>query len=123
MQDEILVIKDVLNEFKIESFVFVENYSFSSAEEKQMMQQAMLDIDTCDFLIAETSEKGIGIGVEVGYAKAKNKPVVYLRNTNAEHSTTVAGISDYQVIYDNTIDLKSKLLLLMEIILEKILLI
>ena len=74
-----------------------------------MMQQAMLSINDCDLLIAETSDKGIGIGVEVGYAKAKEKPVIYMRNKSAEHSTTVSGISDFQVVYKDVTELKQLL--------------
>lgn len=74
-----------------------------------MMQQAMLDIDHSDLLIAETSDKAIGIGIEVGYAKAKGKPVIYLRQRSADHSTTTAGISDFQVIYDDMADLVERL--------------
>lgn len=106
---EITAIMDTLNEFKISSFVFVDNYKFDLAEEQQMMKQAMADIDNCDILIAETSHKGIGIGVEVGYAKAKNKTVIYLRQKDTEHSTTVSGISDFQIVYLNTTDLKNQL--------------
>jgi len=74
-----------------------------------MMKQAMKEIDSCDLLIAETSEKGIGIGVEVGYAKARDKPIIYVRKKEAEHSTTVSGISDFQIIYSNIDDLKLQL--------------
>ena len=74
-----------------------------------MMNQAMIDIDKCDMLIAETSEKGIGIGIEVGYARAKNKPIVYLRNACVKHSTTVSGISSYQIVYNNINDLQEQL--------------
>ena len=94
----------------ITSLVFVDQYRFNAANEKQMMQQALLDIDHCDFLIAEASYKAIGIGVEAGYAKAKGKPVIYLRQQQAPHSTTVSGISDYTIIYDNTTDLKHQLI-------------
>lgn len=74
-----------------------------------MMQQAMDDIDKCSMLIAETSDKAIGIGIEAGYAKAKGKPVIYLRHKDAEHSTTLSGISDIQIIYSDTDDLATKL--------------
>lgn len=106
---ELTVIKDVLNEFKITPFVFVDNYKFDRAQEKEMMLQAIADIDRCDLLIAETSDKGIGIGIEVGYAKAMKKPIIYLRNKIAEHSTTVSGISDYQIIYTDSDDLQKQL--------------
>ena len=90
-------------------FVFVDNYKFDLTEERQMMKQAMADIDNCDILIAEISDKGIGIGIEVGYAKAKDKTVIYLRQKDSEHSTTVSGISNFQIIYSDTSDLKKQL--------------
>ncbi len=109
IEKEITAIIDTLNEFNFSSHVFVDNYKFSLSEERQMMKQAMADIDNCDILIAETSDKGIGIGIEVGYAKAKGKSVFYLRRKDAEHSTTVSGISDFQIIYVDTNDLQYQL--------------
>jgi nucleoside 2-deoxyribosyltransferase len=98
-----------LKEYKIEPFIFVDNYKYDLTQARQMMQQAMTDINNCDLLIAETSDKGIGIGIEVGYAKAKNKPVIYLRQKESEHSTTVSGISDFQIFYSDTNDLQKQL--------------
>jgi nucleoside 2-deoxyribosyltransferase len=105
LQAELKVIEAVLSEFNMESFVFVNRYQFGVGEEIQMMAQAMRDIDQSSILIAETSDKAIGIGIEAGYAKAKNKPVIYLRNAKADHSTTLAGISDYRIIYKDLSDL------------------
>jgi 2'-deoxynucleoside 5'-phosphate N-hydrolase len=109
MDEELNAIVDTLKSFSIVPFVFADQYQFNRSEEQQMMQQAMTDIDRCDILIAETSDKGIGIGIEVGYAKALNKPVIYIRRKEAEHSTTVSGISDFQIIYADTSDLQVKL--------------
>lgn len=109
LNKELDAIIETLAKFNIESLLFVDQYQFETTQEQQMMQQAMDDIDLCDFLIAETSYKGIGVGVEVGYGKARGKPTIYLRQKNAEHSTTVSGISDYQVIYENTLDLRQQL--------------
>ena len=106
---EIAAIADTLNGFNISSFVFVDHHQFNLTQEREMMEQAMADIDSCDLLIAETSDKGIGIGVEVGYAKAKSKPVIYIRQKNKEHSTTVSGISDFQIVYVDINDLKMQL--------------
>ncbi len=105
----ITVINNCLDSVNITPLVFVDKYKFAADEEKEMMAAAMQEIDSCDFLIAETSVKGIGIGVEAGYAKAKNKPVIYVRHQEAGHSTTVAGISDYQVIYTSIADLGEQL--------------
>ena len=105
----IAAITETMNDSGIEPFVFIDHYTFLPEQEQEMMQQAMNDIDGCDLLIAETSEKAIGIGIEAGYAKGKGKPVIYLRHASAEHSTTLSGISDHQVIYKNDEDLKARL--------------
>ena len=109
---ELAAMKEVLSEFGIETWVFVDQYSFEASQEKEMMKQATRDIDQCDLLIAETSEKGIGVGIEVGYAKGKDKPVIYVREKNAEHSTTVSGISDFQIAYADLADLKKQLFII-----------
>jgi nucleoside 2-deoxyribosyltransferase len=109
LQPELDAIKDVLKQYSIIPFVFVDNYNFDADQEKEMMQAAFAEIDKCEILIAEVSDKAIGIGIEVGYAKARNKPVIYLRHRTAEHSTTVSGASDYAVIYADTGDLQKQL--------------
>lgn len=109
LNEEVNVIIETLHAFNIQSFVFVDQYSFHPSQEKEMMLAAMKEIDDCDLLIAETSDKAIGIGIEAGYAKAKGKPVIYIRNKEAEHSTTLSGISDHQIIYTDIEDLKTQL--------------
>jgi len=109
LDQELNAIMDVLNTFSITPFIFVDQYQFDPGQERQMMQQATADIDRCDILIAETSDKAIGIGIEAGYAKARNKPVVYIRRKNAEHSTTLSGLSDFRVIYEDCDDLRKQL--------------
>jgi nucleoside 2-deoxyribosyltransferase len=106
---ELKAIVDTLIEFDIVPFIFVDNYKFALTQERQMMQQAMTDIDKCDILIAETSDKGIGIGIEAGYAKAKGKTIIYVRQKDTEHSTTVSGISDFQIVYCDPNDLQKQL--------------
>ncbi len=113
----ITAIMSVLEEHQIEAFVFVDHYKFEETQEEEMMRSALTELAQCDLLIAETSHKGIGIGIEAGYAKAKNKPVVYLRHKEAEHSTTLSGVSDHRVIYKSTDDLQQQLeLIIKEII-------
>lgn len=109
LAEELTAIREALLASGIKPFVFTEQFQFSPLQEKEMMQEAMRQIDAADLLIAETSDKAIGIGIEAGYAKAKGKPVIYLRNTKADHSSTLSGISDYAVIYNSTEDLKKQL--------------
>jgi len=109
IEKELAAINKTLIETEITPHVFVDIYKFDPSQEQQMMQQALTDIDKCDLFIAEVSNKAIGIGVEAGYAKAKGKPVIYIRQPGAEHSTTVSGISDFQIVYSDPIDLQTQL--------------
>lgn len=109
LANEIDTIMTTLTAAGIEPFVFVDKYRFAADQEKQMMRKALTAIDSCGCLIAACTQKEIGIGVEAGYAKATNKPIVYLRHQTAEHSTTVSGISDYHIIYSDPTDLQRQL--------------
>jgi nucleoside 2-deoxyribosyltransferase len=108
---EIDIIQKILAGFHIQLFVFVDCYRFAASEEKLMMQKAFTEIGSSDLLIAEVSEKAIGVGIEIGYAIAKNKPVIYLRNENAEHSTTAAGSAQYVIVYKDIEQLAEKIAL------------
>ena len=109
IREELDTITSILNQCGVSPFVFADQYSFKAEEEKQMMQQAMEAINQSDWLIAFASEKAIGIGIEAGFAKGKGKPIIYIRHDKAEHSTTLSGISDHQIIYVDLPDLGQKL--------------
>lgn len=109
LKETIDTIKKAIEVVDYTSFVFIEQYSFDVIQEREMMQRALLDIDKSCCLLAETTDKGIGIGIEAGYAKAQGKPVVYIRKVEASHSTTMSGMSDYHVLYQDTKDLSEQL--------------
>lgn len=90
---------------QIELLSFVDNYNFKENEEKEMMKTAFLEIDKSDFLIAELTTKSIGVGIEIGYAYAKGKPIIYLHKKDSEYSTTASGSSTHHIEYENETDL------------------
>lgn len=106
---ELEMVRKLFSQHNIVLNIFVEQYNFSVDEDKQMMEKAFADIDHSDFLIVELSKKAIGVGAEVGYAKAKNKPIIYLKRKSSAYSTTVGGSSDYLIEYTGIEDLKDKL--------------
>ena len=107
--NEIECLKQLFNENDLELLVFVDKYNFRPEQEKEMMESAFNEIDNSDFLVAELSTKSIGVGIEIGYASAKNKPVFYLRKKGSEYSTTASGCSSYIVEYRNELDLKESM--------------
>ena len=103
---EIGSLRTLLNKHNIELLVFVDKYNFKADEEEQMMKKAFEEIDNSDLLIAELSTKSIGVGIEIGYAFAKEIPVFYLRKIGSEYSTTAAGCAKYIVDYKDEQNLK-----------------
>lgn len=106
---EIEAIRRCLKQHQCELQVFVDTYDFSLGQEHEMMRIAFEDIQNCDLLIVEVSKKAIGVGVEVGYAKALNKPIIYLRRSSSTYSTTVGGAADYAIEYEDAIQLQQEL--------------
>ena len=102
---EIERLKILFNNNNIELLVFVDKYNFKANQEKEMMKVAFEEIESSDFLIAELTTKSIGVGIEIGYAFAKEKPIFYLRKKGSEYSTTASGCSNYIIEYENELNL------------------
>lgn len=94
----------------VEVFVFVNQYNFKKNQEIIMMETAFKELDKSDLLLAELTKKSIGVGIEIGYASAKKKPIIYFRKKGSEYSTTAAGSSDFVLEYEDKIELVEKVL-------------
>lgn len=108
-ENEVNCLKRLFENYGLALVVFVDLYDFNPNQEKEMMRTAFEAIDNVDFLIAELTTKSIGVGIEIGYARAKEKPIIYLRRNSAEYSTTAAGSSAYVIAYENELDLFTKM--------------
>lgn len=106
---EVESLQELFKKNSIELLVFVDKYNFTTDQEKEMMNAAFQEIDNSDFLIAELTTKSIGVGIEIGYAFAKNKPVVYLFKKGSEYSTTASGCSNSVIEYRNEHDLRESM--------------
>lgn len=109
LDPQVTAIQATLSAAGISLFIFVDQYHFTAEQEKEMMQQAFKEIDAADILIAELSEKAIGVGIEAGYALAKGKQLWYIRARTADHSTTVSGAAHQNFLYDDADDLASQI--------------
>ena len=76
---------------------------------KEMMRKAFEKIDESDLVIVESSNIAFGVGIEAGYAFAKNKKIITIVNKSAENSSTLKGISESYIIYSDFTDLKIQL--------------
>src|SRR5690554_6890380 len=80
---EIIALGMALSTANVEQFIFVDKHPREAGQEVEMLQKAMKEIDTCNFIIVEATNINVTSCVELGYAKAKRKPIVYLQKAEA----------------------------------------
>ncbi|MEK6960782.1 MAG: nucleoside 2-deoxyribosyltransferase [Nanoarchaeota archaeon] len=76
---------------------------------QKLMETAFRDIAESDTLIVEFSEKGVGLGIEIGYAYAKGIPIIVIAKRGSEISSTLQGIARETFFYDRPEELTEKL--------------
>lgn len=84
----------------------IEKWGDVTLSQQELMQTSFEEIDKSDLVILEMSEKGVGLGIEAGYAVAKNKPLVVLIKQGLELSTTLKGIADTIIAYSRAGDIR-----------------
>ena len=73
---------------------------------EELMIKSFEQIDLCDLVLVELSEKGVGIGIEAGYAYAKDIPIISIAKSGCDISSTLQGISKGTCNYNGIDDLK-----------------
>jgi len=73
------------------------------------MRLTFEEIDKADMLIVEFSEKGVGLGIEAGYAFSKNKPIIIVAREGSDISTTIKGISNQIIFYKDIDEISEKI--------------
>ena len=102
----------VLKRMDIETIIMVRDYEkwgevkFTSTE---LMLKTFELINSSDLLIVEFSEKGVGLGIEAGYAYAKQKPIFVIAKEGSDISSTLRGVAKDVIIYNNFKELLDKL--------------
>ncbi len=70
-----------------------------------LMHRSFAEIDASDMVVVDLTEKGVGVGIEAGYAYAKGIPVVTIAPQGADISETLQGISRQVFWYDQVDEL------------------
>ena len=74
-------------------------------EARDLMQRTFDLIKGCDLVVIELSEKGVGLGIEAGYAYACKIPVVTIARQGSDISETLKGVSSRVILYEKVSDL------------------
>jgi nucleoside 2-deoxyribosyltransferase len=70
---------------------------------QELMRRTFAVIDQSDLIVMEMSEKGVGLGIEAGYAYAQGKFLLIILQKERELSSTMAGIAT-KIIRYNTLE-------------------
>ncbi|MCA9950930.1 MAG: hypothetical protein KDE48_14865 [Anaerolineales bacterium] len=83
----------------------VEKWGQHKFSPQELMAHTFNVIAASDLAIIDLSEKGVGLGIEAGYAFARGIPLVTIAQANADISTTLRGISQSVFLYNHFDDL------------------
>ncbi|WP_194842527.1 nucleoside 2-deoxyribosyltransferase [Endozoicomonas sp. OPT23] len=83
----------------------LEKWGDQHFEPDTIMADTFAKIDGSDLVVIDVSEKGIGLGIEAGYARAKGIPLVVTLKEGVEVSTTVLGTADRVIHYNDVADI------------------
>lgn len=111
-RDSIESILDILQEKGIECVVMAkdfEKYGEIKFTPDELMKLAFEQIDKSDFLVIEFSEKGVGLGIEAGYAYSRGIPIIVIAKEGSKVSNTLRGITRKIVFYESFEELKENL--------------
>ena len=71
----------------------------------ELMRRTFAEIDSSHLIVVDLTEKGVGLGIEAGYAYAKQIPIVVIARKGSDISTTLQGIAQKLFLYDEFEDL------------------
>ena len=83
----------------------MEAWGEASFSAEKIMRETFAKIDSVDLVVIDVSEKGIGLGIEAGYARAKGKELIVTARKGTEVSTTISGIADQVIDYESISDI------------------
>ena len=83
----------------------IEKWGQIKLSPQELMQRTFTEIDSSHLVVVDLTEKGVGLGIEAGYAYAKETPIVVIAKKGSDISATLQGISQKLFLYDEFDDL------------------
>lgn len=74
-------------------------------EPKELLLKAFETIENSDLVLIEGSEKGMGVGIEAGYAFARDIPVITVARVGADISINLRSLSSKVISYSDLRDI------------------
>ncbi|MBS4538893.1 nucleoside 2-deoxyribosyltransferase [Clostridium sp. D2Q-11] len=78
-----------------------ENWGEKIFQPKELMKITFEQIKSSNFVLIDLTEKGVGLGIEAGYAYANGIPIITIAEETSDISNTLKGISKKVILYKN----------------------
>ena len=85
----------------------IERWGIVELSPQELMAKTFVVMRSCQLAVIDLTEKGVGLGIEAGYAYAHGIPVVTIARTGSDISTTLRGISQDICFYDSPEELNT----------------
>jgi nucleoside 2-deoxyribosyltransferase len=111
-KNEIEHLCSVVKSTGFEDFCFirdVENYQKIFQDSKQLMLRTKEEINKCDALLFDATNKSIGRAIEVGIAYSNKKKIIVIMKKDTEIKDTLRGVADVVITYNIIEDIQSDL--------------
>jgi nucleoside 2-deoxyribosyltransferase len=91
----------------------LERWGAVAMSPQQLMTRTFEIIRACHLVVIDLTEKGVGLGIEAGYAYAQMIPVITIAREGSDISDTLRGISQGVYYYRIPADLRGCFMRLM----------
>jgi nucleoside 2-deoxyribosyltransferase len=71
----------------------LEHWGEIAFDPPDLMRRMFELLESSDLVVVDLAEKGVGVGIEAGYARARGQPVVAVAPAGLDISTTLQGIA------------------------------
>ena len=85
----------------------IEHWGAIHLTPQALMTKTFEVLRSCQLVVIELTEKGVGLGIEAGYTYAHGIPVITIARVGADISPTLQGISQTSSLYRSMEDLKT----------------
>lgn len=105
-------ISESLRQIGMETVVVARDFEKWGEEKitaRELMGFTLENMEKSDLLLIEFSEKGVGLGIEAGYAFAKGIPIVVIAKQGSDISKSMQGLTKEIVFYNVVGELPEKL--------------
>lgn len=112
-KDEIENLCKIVRDAGFEDFHFIrdiEHYKKTFQDPKELMKRSKEEINKCDALLFDATEKSTGRALEVGIAYCLGKKIIVIMKEGTKIKNTLRGIADIIITYKEINDISKDLI-------------